>query len=661
MTSRTAGNAISHARMQPAKPRDRRDERRRVEKPTMTRSELQSASEAPTRAPRQPHAAPAAPLVLGRYRLYRRLGAGAYGTVWMARDERLDRDVAVKIVPRERIVGGRFEREARAAARLAHPGIVTLYEAGADDEGAYLVSELVRGATLDGLLETGRLSDRDVVTIGIALCDALAHAHSQGVVHRDVKPSNILVPERPTTPDQVAKLTDFGVARVVGGDSLTRTGDVVGTAAYMAPEQAEGREAGAAADLYALALVIYEALTGINPIQTGTAARNARRLGAHLPPLRRQRRDLPRELGQGIDQALRPRARERGTVRHLRQALSASLSGVQDQPGIVAPAWRPSTRTADRVPDGTADRGVRWAGTGDELSGPDDGAPVAAPLDRGSRARPVPLGARVLAACASVGMIAWLLTHLLHPAPGVPLMAGLCAGLAIAALPRLGWVAVWVALCVSLAIEHEPGASLVLALGALLPAVLLPFSPSAWPLSAGAPGLGVFGLAGAWPAVAGRARGVWRRAVLGATGWLWLAIAERLTGAVLYLGRPPGTPSPPVWTASLQVTVHDVLGGLLGAGVLLPAAVWGAAASVLPWIVRGRSPALDLVRVAAWAAILVSATGAAVRVAHVPTGYGTPRGAVLGAIASVVVALAPLATRSWHAARKSRSSQAGLP
>jgi len=653
MTSRTAGNAIAQARMHPPEPVDRRDERRRVEKPTMTRSELEAAAEAPTRSPRQPPAAPAAPLVLGRYRLHRRLGAGAFGTVWMARDERLDRDVAVKIVPRERIVGGRFEREARAAARLAHPGIVTLYEAGADDEGAYLVSELVRGATLDDLLAAGRLSDRDVVTIAIALCDALAHAHSQGVVHRDVKPSNILVPERPTTPDQAAKLTDFGVARVVGGDSLTRTGDVVGTAAYMAPEQAEGREVGAAADLYALALVVYEALTGINPVRTGTAARNARRLGAHLPPLRRQRRDLPRELGQGIDQALRPRARERGTLRHLRQALTASLEGVEDQPGVVAPAWRPPTRTSDRS-------GASDALGADPRPDPAVGRDPAVGPDSGPRARPVPPGARVLAACASAGMIAWLLTHLLRPAPGLPLMAAIFGGLAVAALPRIGWLAVSAALCVALAVDHQPGASLVLALGALIPVLLLPFAPSAWPLPAGAPGLGVVGLAGAWPAVAGRARGVWRRAALGAMGWLWLAIAERLTGAVLYLGRPPGTPSPPVWTASLQVTVHDVLGPLLGTGVLLPAAVWGAAAAALPWIVRGRSPALDLVRVAAWAALLVSATGAAVHVAHVPAGYGTPRGAVLGAIASVVVALAPLATRSWRAARESRSSHAGL-
>jgi serine/threonine protein kinase len=200
-------------------------------------------------------------VVLGRYRLHRPLGAGGFGTVWLARDERLERDVAVKVLARERVVGGRFEREARAAARLSHPAIVTLYEAAVDDDAAYLVSELVRGATLSELLDAGRLSDRDIVEIGIAVSEALSHAHAQRVVHRDVKPSNVLIPEQPAA-GQVAKLTDFGVARLIGSDTLTRTGDVVGTAAYMAPEQADGREAGAAADLYSLALVLYEALTG---------------------------------------------------------------------------------------------------------------------------------------------------------------------------------------------------------------------------------------------------------------------------------------------------------------------------------------------------------------------------------------------------------------
>src|SRR5690349_2112983 len=163
-------------------------------------------------------------VVLERYRLHRRLGSGAFGTVWVARDDRLDREVAVKIVPRERVMGGRFEREARAAARLTHPGIVMLYEAAVDDDAAYLVSELVRGSTLQELLEAGRLSDRDIVAIAISLCEALSHAHAQGVVHRDVKPSNVLISEQPSSPAHPAKLTDFGVARVIGGDSLTRTG-----------------------------------------------------------------------------------------------------------------------------------------------------------------------------------------------------------------------------------------------------------------------------------------------------------------------------------------------------------------------------------------------------------------------------------------------------
>ena len=185
--------------------------------------------------------------------------------------------MAVKILARELVSDGRFEREARAAARLSHPGIVTLYEAMVDDDGAYLVSELVDGATLDRLLADGSVSDRDILRIGLALCDALDHAHGQGVVHRDVKPSNVLVPakrsdDRPPVRGQAAKLTDFGVARVIDSDSLTLTGDVIGTLNYMSPEQAAGLEASEPADLYSLAVVLYEALTGINPLRSGANA-----------------------------------------------------------------------------------------------------------------------------------------------------------------------------------------------------------------------------------------------------------------------------------------------------------------------------------------------------------------------------------------------------
>src|SRR3954447_16142320 len=133
---------------------------------------------------------------------------------------------------------GRAARRAPAPPpRLDHPGIVSVFDAGEEDGSRFLVSELVRGATLAQLDAAGEVSDRDVVRIGLSLADALAHAHERGVIHRDVKPQNVMVPERPRSPYGAAKLTDFGGAPLAGGEPLTRTGDVVGTLAYMAPEQ----------------------------------------------------------------------------------------------------------------------------------------------------------------------------------------------------------------------------------------------------------------------------------------------------------------------------------------------------------------------------------------------------------------------------------------
>jgi serine/threonine protein kinase len=573
-----------------------------------------------------------APLVLERYRLHRRLGSGAFGTVWMAHDERLDREVAVKIVPRERVIGGRFEREARAAARLSHPGIVTLYEAAVDDDGAYLVSELVRGATFDQLQSGGRLSDRDVVGIGIALCDALVHAHAHGVVHRDVKPSNILVPERPITAAQVAKLTDFGVARVVGGDSLTLTGDVVGTLAYMAPEQAEGREATASADLYSLALVIYEALTGLNPVRAGTASQRARRLGAHLPPLRRQRRDLPRELGQAIDLALRPRPRERGRLEELRAALAAVHRRVADQPGVVDGAW-----------PGAAQHEVSEAPAAEpEPFAPDAGLPEDA-----STRTPIRWPERGLGAAAAAAAAAWVSAHALAPAPLAPAASALIAGALVLALPRIGWLALSVAAVSTVALQHHPGIALLLAIAALVPLALLPRSGSSWPLAVAAPMLGFIGLAGAWPALAARARTPWQRAALGATGWLWLALAGPLTARVLYLPSPPGTVGRDVFTGSLSQTVHHVLVPLVSSGALLAAPVWALGAATVPYLLRGRSLTGDVLRAIAWAAALLTATAVALASGG-SHAVAAPPSAILGAFASIAVALAPTAIQAWR-------------
>src|SRR5919201_1391675 len=305
-----------------------------------TREVVQSADHTTAGATRRTGAHASAPpgeVVLHRYRLVRRLGAGGFGVVWLAHDERLDRAVAMKrIVMHDEATAARAEREAIAAARLSHPGIVALYEAGRDDEAVYLVSELVRGRTLAQLIQEGELSDRDVLRLGIALCDALAHAHGRGVIHRDVKPGNVIVPDRPQEGAGVAKLTDFGIARMVGDDALTLTGDVVGTLAYMAPEQAEGRAVDAGADLYALALVLYEALSGVNPIRGRGAASTARRVGARLPALGRLRRDLDPELCAALDRALLPRAEQRGTLRDLRAALAEALPGADDDHGTIA-------------------------------------------------------------------------------------------------------------------------------------------------------------------------------------------------------------------------------------------------------------------------------------------------------------------------------------
>src|ERR671916_645779 len=243
-------------------------------------------------------------LAMGRYRLGARLGAGGFGTVYAARDERLGRPVAVKVIPAGGASPERAQREARAVARLDHDAIVALFDAGEEDGHRYLVSELVEGRTLAELERDGALSDRDVLRIGLALADALAHAHERGVIHRDVKPQNVIVPDAPSSRRGAAKLTDFGVAHLAGEEALTRTGDVVGTLAYMAPEQAAGEPVDERADLYALGLVLYEALAGRNPVAAGSPGATARRIGTRLPPLASARPDLPPDLCAALDRAV---------------------------------------------------------------------------------------------------------------------------------------------------------------------------------------------------------------------------------------------------------------------------------------------------------------------------------------------------------------------
>ncbi|HTA13813.1 MAG TPA: serine/threonine-protein kinase, partial [Solirubrobacteraceae bacterium] len=486
-----------------------------------------------------------AELLLGRYRPLARLGAGGFGTVWSAHDELLDRTVAIKRIelPSEED-RERATREALATARLAHPAIVALFEASSDENAFYLISELVEGDTLAELIGADQLLDEDIVEIGLTLVGALEHAHARGVIHRDVKPQNVLVPsdtgeQTPSrgAPAAAAKLADFGGARLAGEDALTRTGDVFGTLAYMAPEQSEGYETGPPADLYSLALVLYEAFTGVNPVRGRTPAATARRIGSPIEPLERHRGDLPRELTRALDMALNPDPHARGELADLHDALADAL-----------------------------DRGLRrrlFARRQREESEEILPAAPAAVAEDEERSQ-LPSSRRRVA------------------------------------LPRLLWVGCVLAAAAWQAVQGRAGLSLLL-LVAGAPLLALPRrSGPGWLAALLAPVLGLAGLAGAFPALAGQRAGWRARAGLALLGFWWLALAESLLARRLWLGPPSDLPARAQWEGSFAGAASHVVGATLTVELLLGAAVWAVASVILPWIVRGRSAALDVAAAVAW-------------------------------------------------------------
>jgi serine/threonine protein kinase len=197
-------------------------------------------------------------LLDGRYRLGDRLGSGAVAEVFRAIDERLARPVAVKLFRGDAAEElQRHEAEMRTLARLDHPSLVTVYDAGDANGQPYLVMQLVEGDTLADELRRGPIGAERTARYGAALAEALAYVHAQGFVHRDVKPANVLI-----AADGRVHLADFGIARLVDSAHVTRTGDVLGTPAYFAPEQVSGGAVGSAADVYALGLMLLECLTG---------------------------------------------------------------------------------------------------------------------------------------------------------------------------------------------------------------------------------------------------------------------------------------------------------------------------------------------------------------------------------------------------------------
>jgi tRNA A-37 threonylcarbamoyl transferase component Bud32 len=528
-------------------------------------------------------------VVLGRFRIEDRIGSGGFGTVYRAWDERLQRPVAVKVIGREQ-GAPRVTREAQAVARLTHRNIATLYELASDGERAFLVSELIEGETLRALGRRGDLNDRLVAQVGADAAAALTAAHRAGVVHRDVKPENILVCETARDPSGSgqAKLVDFGIARIAGEKTLTATGAVVGTLAYMAPEQADGLRPGPAADVYSLALTLYECFCGEHPLLREGPAATARAIGEPIASLGAVRPELPDRMTAAIDAALDPDSEERPLSSELGAALRAHISELDGDP----------------LPPVT---GI-------------DGEAFLEP-------RRLPDFARFLpgAGIAALGLAALIATG----APAPVALAALLPGVLALGRPRpayalqLALVLLWVVIGAG-----EPGvAALIAALGS--PPLLAAIEPEAIALPGLAPILGLAGLGPVYPALAGLTRGAAGRALLGGIGYLWLAAWEELAHRTLLLG--PVADPPAHWTGSAGTALTDVITPLVDGSVLAGAGIFALAAWALPLLIRGRAPLLDALGALVWAAGLISAL-------RLVDGGSSPPGLLFAALLAAAVA-----------------------
>jgi hypothetical protein len=325
-------------------------------------------------------------VVAGRYRLDDLLGRGGAADVYEGVDLRLRRPVAVKVFRPDGAADTeeRFDSEGRLLAQLQHPGLITVYDCGRDDGTPYLVMELVRGTTLRRRIAAGPLAPAEVCRIGAALASALAHVHGAGVVHRDVKPANILLDEA-----GVPHLTDFGISRLLGTTVQTVPGALVGTAAYMAPEQVLGRGAGPAADIYSLGLVLIESIKA--ELEYDGAPLEAAIARLHRPPAIPQ--DIPAALVELLeamtdaDESRRPDARACG--RALATLASEDPAGAADVPAgcsvLGAPPVSGEDDAGERNPDTLRSDGAGAAlrNAGVEAAVPAHGGPVPAPSSSG--------------------------------------------------------------------------------------------------------------------------------------------------------------------------------------------------------------------------------------------------------------------------------------
>ncbi|HET9532345.1 MAG TPA: serine/threonine-protein kinase, partial [Blastocatellia bacterium] len=279
---------------------------------------------------------------ISHYEIIEQIGAGGMGEVYRARDTRLNREVAIKVLPANLSQNAealaRFEREARAVAALSHPNILAIHDFGNEQEVRFAVTELLEGETLRGRLSRSALTWREAVEVGVAVANGLSAAHEKGIIHRDLKPENIFV-----TKDWRVKILDFGLARVKAASkqsvdttapvlpSITEPGIVMGTAGYMSPEQVRGEKVEAASDIFSLGCVLYEMVADRRAFAGETTAeRMAATLRDEPPKLTDTGKQLPQALERVISRCLKKNAEERyPSARDLASDLKAMLSGAE--------------------------------------------------------------------------------------------------------------------------------------------------------------------------------------------------------------------------------------------------------------------------------------------------------------------------------------------